>query len=44
MGLFLTKGTDALKRLGRNQAVSCRDEHKSRLRGDIPEFIKDHIQ
>lgn len=44
MGLFLTKGTNALKRLGRNQAVGCRDEHKSWLGGNIPEFIKEHNQ
>lgn len=43
MGLLLTKGTDALKRLRRNQAVCCRDEHKSCLGGrGTPEFIKEH--
>ena len=44
MGPLLTKGTDALKRLRRNQAVSCRDEHKSCLGGATPESIKEHVQ
>lgn len=44
MGPLLTKGTIALKRLRRNQAVRCRDEHRSCLGGATPEFIKEHSQ
>lgn len=44
MGPLLTKGTDALKRLRRSQAASCRDRHTSCLDGVTPEFIREHIQ